>query len=187
MRKLNIISPYREENYTALDAINKLLARRNFEVVSLDINRWESPYMQDFDGYIALDIQTMPSLWSDSIDARVVAQVPFHRTNEGAYTFGSYESRYTDFPHTCEPDYYKEARSTVITAWLEIDEGKTEDEIWFNWDADTDDPDQKKVQDLLIDVVKEVLVAFVMEGACQDENNIFAIQRSKEARKDEQP
>ena len=178
MRTLNIISPYREENYTAADAVNKLLARRNFEVLSLDINRWKSPYMRDFDGYIALDIRTVPSLWTNSIEAHVVAQIPFHRTNEGAYTFGSYESRYTDYPYSRAPEYYKEARCTVINAWLATGDDKTTDEIWFNWDVDTDDPDQREVQDLLIDVVKEVLIASILEAECQNEDNIVKLQEA---------
>lgn len=178
MRKLNIISPYRGENYTALDAVSKLLERRNFEVLSLDINRWESPYMRDFDGYISLEIETLPSLWSDSIDARIHTQIPFHRSNEGAYTFGSYESRYTDYPYSREPNYYKEARCTVINAWLATGETEIRDEIWFNWDADTDDTDQQDVQDLLVDVVKEVLIASILEAECQNEANIFKLQEA---------
>jgi len=178
MRKLNIVSPYRGANYTALDAVSKLLERRNFEVLSMDINRWESPYMRDFDGYIALDIQTMPSLWSDSIEAHVVAQIPFHRTNEGAYSFGDYGSRHSDYPYSRVPGYYKETRCTIISAWLTTGEGKLQDEIWFNWDADTDDLDQRAVQELLVDVVKEVLVASVMEAECQDGANIFKLQEA---------
>jgi len=178
MRKLNIISPYRGENYTALDAVSKLLERRNFEVLSMDINRWESPYMRDFDGYIALDIQTMPSLWTNSIEAHIVTQIPFHRTNGGAYSFGDYGSRHNDYPYSRVPEYYKEARCTVINTWLATGETEIRDEIWFNWDADTDDPDQKEVQDLLIDVVKEVLVAFVLEDECQNEANIFKLQEA---------
>ena len=170
MRKLNITSPYRGENYTAADAVNKLFERRNFEVISLDVKRWESPYMNDFDGYISLEVQTLPSLWGDSIEAYIITQIPFHRTNDGAYSFGCYKSQYTN---SIIPEYYHEKKCTIITAWLETDETRAEDEVWFNWDPDTDDPDQKEVQNLLITAVKEALVASVLETQCQDEMNVF--------------
>jgi len=166
MRKLTLISPHRGENYTAADAVKKLLSRRNFDLMYLDINRWESPCpYEDFDGYISLEVGTLPSLWGDSIEARVNAQIPFHRTGEGRYSFGCpFSSRDSD--SDTKPGYYQEPLCTVITAWL----GDEQDEVWFDWDPYTEDPDQKEVQDLLVKVLKEALVLSIMEAECQEDS-----------------
>ncbi len=169
MRKLTLISPHRGENYTAADAVKKLLSRRNFVLLYLEGVRWESPYpYEDFDGYISLEVGTLPSLWGDSIEAHIATQIPFHRTGEGRYSFGCpFSSRDSD--SDTEPEYYQEPLRTVITAWLPgAGAGDEQDEVWFDWDPYTEDPDQKEIQNLLLKVLKEALVLSIMDKMLED-------------------
>ena len=156
MRKLNIISPTRGESYTALDAVKKLFNRRNFKIIDLEVKDWPNTNgYSDFDGNIYLEIETVPSQWTCSIDCRIKAVIPFHRSIPGAYGFGSH--------YHATPE--EEDMTAVISAWLE-DETRQEDEIQFVWDSGTDDPDQRTIQSLLAEIAKEAIIKAVMDEKC---------------------
>ena len=153
MQKLNIVSPTRGENYTVADAVEKLLVRRNLQVHRLE--KYDGPYSRgysDYDGFLLLDVETLPSQWGPSIETRVQAYIPFHVTNAEAYQFPWSEYLYGEnsFP-------------VKITAWL-LDNGiEARDEVLFYWTFGNEDPAQREVQDLIEKVAKRALVAFAME------------------------
>jgi len=157
MRKLNIMSPTREKNYTVLEAIKKILQRRSFKVLSLELKTFPSTNSySDIDGNIYLEIETMPSQWTCSIDCRIKAVIPFHRSIPGDYSFGSH---YHDTPE-------EEDMTTFIHAWLDI-ETRQEDEIQFTWDSGTEDPDQREIQIFLAKMVKEAIIKTIMDEMCE--------------------
>ena len=152
MRKMNIISPTRGENYTVADAVEKMLVRRNFRVHRLE--KYDGPYSRgysDYDGFLLLDVETLPSQWGPSVEARVRAAVPFHVTNAKAFQFPW--SAYL---------YGEDVFPVRISAWLLHNGIRVQDEVEFYWDSGSDDPAQREVQDLIKKVAKRALVAFAM-------------------------
>ena len=152
MRNLNIISPTRGKNYTVADAVRKLLDRRNFRVHRLE--KYDGPYSRgysDYDGFLLLDVETLPSQWGPSIEARIRAAVPFHVTNAKAF----------QFPWSAY--LYENIFPVRITAWLHTNGAKVQDEVEFNWDCGSDDSAQREVQNLIKKVAKRALIAFAMK------------------------
>ena len=153
MRELNIISPTRGKPYTVADAVEKLLVRRNLQVHRLE--KYDGPYSRgysDYDGFLLMDVETLPSQWGPSIETRVQAAIPFHVTNAGAYQFPWSEYLYGGniFP-------------VRVSARL-LDNGvETRDEVLFYWTLRNEDPEQWEVQELIVKVAKRALVAYAME------------------------
>lgn len=151
MRNLNIISPKRGKPYTVAEAVEKLLVRRNFQVHRLE--KYDGPFTRgysDYDGFLLLDVETLPSQWGPSIEARVQGAIPFHVTNAKAYQFpwSAYLYGGNIFP-------------VRISAWLN-NCVEARDEVEFYWDSGSEDPAQREVQDLIKKVAKRALVAFAM-------------------------
>lgn len=154
MQKLNIISPTRGEKYTVADAVGKLLERRNFFVRRLE--KHDGPYSQgysDYDGFLLLDVETLPSQWGPSIETRVQAHIPFHVTNAEAFQFPG--SAYL---------YGGDIFPVRINAWLNDNGVEARDEVQFFWTFGNEDPEQREVQDLIVKVAKRALIAFAMEN-----------------------
>ena len=149
MRNLKIISPTRGKPYTVAEAVGKLLDRRNFQVHRLE--KYDGPFTpgySDYDGFLLIDVETLPSQWGPSIEARIRAAVPFHVTNAKAF----------QFPWSA---YLYEGNFPVrISAWC----GEARDEVQFYWDCGSDDPAQREVQDLIKKVATKALVAFAMQN-----------------------
>jgi len=151
MRNLKIISPTRGENYTVAEAVEKILVRRNFQIHRLE--KYDGPYSRgysDYDGFLLLDVETLPSQWGPSIEARVQAYIPFHVTNAKAFQLGW--SAYL---------YGEDVFPVRISTWLN-NCVEARDEVEFYWDSGSEDPAQREVQDLIKKVAKRALVAFAM-------------------------
>ena len=149
MRNLKIISPTRGKPYTVADAVEKLLVRRNFQVHRLE--KYDGPYSRgysDYDGFLLLDVETLPSQWGPSIEARIRAAVPFHVTNAKAF----------QFPWSAY--LYENIFPVRISAWC----GEARDEVQFFWDCGSDDSEQREVQEWIERVAKRALVAFALEN-----------------------
>jgi len=152
MRELNIISPTRGKPYTVADAVEKLLVRRNLQVHRLE--KYDGPFSQgysDYDGFLLMDVETLPSQWGPSIETRVQAYIPFHVTNAEAYQFPWSE-------YFCESTF-----PVKVSAWLNNCGVEARDEVQFYWIFGNVDPEQWEVQDLIVKVAKRALVAFAME------------------------
>ena len=154
MRNLKIISPTRGKNYTVAEAVEKILVRRNFQVHRLE--KYDGPYSRgysDYDGFLFLDVETLPSQWGPSVEVRLQAAIPFHVTNAKAYQFPW--SAYL---------YGEDVFPVRISAWLLHEGIRVQDEVQFFWDCGSDDPAQREVQDLIKKVAKRALVAFAMKN-----------------------
>ncbi len=168
MRRLTIISPTRGEKYTVFEALNKLTERRNFEVLDLRIVRFESPYPigGDFDGYVIFEARSLYPQMCHSLDVHVAAQIPFHCSGAGAFTWGEYGSMY-DYETTqgrSFPDYYLDSHSVIITAFLDDEQ----DQVSFNW-SHRPKGEQAKIQSYLQTVVQIAIVDQYMAAACGDD------------------
>ena len=155
MKYKTLISPTRGVNYTVVDALRKFLERRKF---SWNINEVKAyprqyQYSNDYDGYIILEAESYPSLWTDSIVSRLYAAVPFHFTDEGRLSFGEYLSSDPDAESL--PEYYSELPETKIISWLV---GREEDSetITFSWDVTGQT--QQDEQGLIVRILKEALL-----------------------------
>lgn len=167
MEKFKLISPTWGKQYTVGDVLNKLLERRNFEY-SMDTVPYPVVYSYgyDYDGHIHLEAFSVPSAWTESVDCKLVADIPFHYSNAGKYTFGSWNS-YADFPEDRETGYRQNKLPVIVTAIL----GNEEDTIEFTWDFtayNSEDPDLQNIQKLLLDILKSAIIQHTMFNWCME-------------------
>lgn len=165
MEKFKIVSPMRGERYTAEEVLGKLMVRQNFSCAIL-VTSYEGVYEygSDHDGHIHLTAESVDSAWTESVNCKLLADIPFHRSGAGKYTFGSWESRSESGE---DPEYRKNPMVVSVTASL----NNEEDTISFVWDSriNNDDAEQDKVQDLLEKILREAIVQIVFSKGFPEE------------------
>ena len=175
MEKFKIISPMRGEQYTVEDVLNKLLVRRTFDC-SILVVPYESVYEygSDHDGHVHFEAESVSSAWTNSVNCKLLANIPYHRSGEGSYSFGPWASR----PESGEdPEYRKTPMTTSVTASLGDDAAA--ETISFNWDMglypNGDDKEIDHIQDLLKKIVREAIVQMAFRGGFFEEAPITPI------------
>ena len=160
--EFKFISPTRGEKYSISDVLDKLVQRRRFDC---GISTVKYPpvyeYGNDYDGHIHIEATSVPSSWTDSIDCRLIADIPYHHSGSGAYSLG----RWCSYPESGEkPPYMDNHLSVTVTA---IFNGE-EESLSFIWQDDYyEEFPQSSVQKQILKITKEGIlqVAFgMLEG-----------------------
>ncbi len=159
IRDFNLFSPTRGERYTVEEVLNKLLVRRNFNC-TITVVPYAPVYGSDHDGHVHLEATTVASVWTDSVNCKLLADIPYHRTCMGKYTFGMWKS--------CpegneEPEYRKNPMVVSVKASLGDDNIVTvrEDVISFDWEEAPYTEDKSKIakiQNLIEEFLREAIV-----------------------------
>jgi len=157
--EFKFISPTRRERYSISDVLGKLLQRRHFDC---EISTVKYPsvyeYGNDYDGHIHIEARSVPSSWTDSIDCRLVADIPYHRSGAGTFSVG----RWCSYPESGEnPPYMDNPLKATVTAVFNGEE----ESLSFAWQDDYyEKSPQSPIQKQILKIAKEGIlqVAFGM-------------------------
>jgi hypothetical protein len=146
--EFNLFSPTRGIKYILIDVLNKFLERRGFKA-SISVEKFETIYEggRDYDGCFNFEVSTLESQWTNSVDATLVARIPFHVNGDGKAIIGIHESFPMDGPR---PEYYSEPCPVSITATVE---GET-DTVSFDWQ----DTSLEHEKEIIISILKEAII-----------------------------
>lgn len=170
MRTLNIISYTRGTAYTASEAVNKLLERRNFKVNKLEILPMPcvETYASDWDGVIKFDIETLESLWTNSVLCHIKGEIPFHMTDAGRLELGLWECAEVpgwELPDYRKPEVQKEKNFPHVeihAEGMDKDGKDREDFVSFLWDYYSKDEEQREIQRTLVKTVRRAILQRVL-------------------------
>lgn len=146
-----LVSPTTGENYTANSLISKMWERRNFDasIVTKAID-WPAEYNSDWDGVAVAHFEAYESLWTNSINGKINAMIPYHVTGElrpelgyfGMYPQGDVEP----------PEYHDRELPVIFTGRVDGEE----EVLQFDW-RDLSEEIKKEI----LDLVKEALLRAV--------------------------
>lgn len=139
----NLISPSRGVNYTVADLIDKFFDRRNFVIKKLT----QCPFLEiatlygDWDGVIVIELETVESLWTHSLEGVIRASIPYHVSVAGKVTIGKFGTD-PQWENEERPEYYRWHYPVTFTGWI----GGGEEEVY-----------EKKWEDLPREIKTELI------------------------------